>query len=40
VERFCRSQGGRLLLQSAPGGGLRAELQLEPTAANPLFLPS
>jgi signal transduction histidine kinase len=40
VERFCRSQGGRLLLQPAPGGGLRAELQLEPTAANPLFQPS
>ena len=40
VDRFCRSQGGRLLLQPSPGGGLRAELQLEPTAANPLFLPS
>jgi signal transduction histidine kinase len=38
VERYCRSQGGRLLLGQAPSGGLRAELQLEPTAANPLFL--
>jgi two-component system osmolarity sensor histidine kinase EnvZ len=38
VERYCRSQGGRLLLGHGPFGGLRAELQLEPTAANPLFL--
>jgi K+-sensing histidine kinase KdpD len=38
VERYCRSQGGRLLLGHGPSGGLRAELQLEPTAANPLFL--
>lgn len=37
VERFCRGQGGRLLLEPAPHGGLRAELQLEPTPANPLF---
>lgn len=38
VERYCRSQGGRLLLGHGPSGGLRAELQLEPTAANPIFL--
>jgi K+-sensing histidine kinase KdpD len=38
VERYCRSQGGRLLLGHGPSGGLRAELHLEPTAANPLFL--
>lgn len=40
VERYCRQQGGRLVLGRAPAGGLRAELQLEPTAANPLFLES
>lgn len=40
VERYCRGQGGRLVLEPAPGGGLRAELQLEPTTANPLFQPA
>lgn len=38
VERYCRSQGGRLVLERSPAGGLRAEMQLEPTPANPLFL--
>ena len=40
VERYCRSQGGRLVLASSPEGGLRAELQLQPTPENPLFLPT
>lgn len=38
VERYCRRQGGRLLLGRSPAGGLRAEMQLMPTASNPLFL--
>jgi two-component system osmolarity sensor histidine kinase EnvZ len=40
VDRFCRSQGGRLLLRRCEGGGLRAEMVLEPTPTNPLFLES
>jgi len=38
VDRYCRSQGGRLLLGQSPAGGLRAELLLEPTQENSLFL--
>ena len=38
VDRYCRSQGGRLLLGQSPAGGLRAELLLEATPDNPLFL--
>ena len=37
VDRFCRSQGGRLLLRRCEGGGLRAEMLLKPTLTNPLF---
>jgi len=37
VDRFCRSQGGRLLLRRCEAGGLRAEMLLQPTPANPLF---
>ena len=37
VDRFCRSQGGRLLLRRCEGGGLRAEMLLKPTLINPLF---
>jgi len=39
VERYCRNQGGRLLLSRSTAGGLRAVIQLGPTAANPLFGP-
>ena len=38
VERYCRSQGGRLVLARSPAGGLRAEMQLNPTADNPIVL--
>ena len=37
VDRFCRSQGGRLLLRRCEAGGLRAEMILQPTLTNPLF---
>jgi signal transduction histidine kinase len=37
VDRFCRSQGGRLLLRRGEAGGLRAEMLLQPTLTNPLF---
>ena len=37
VDRFCRSQGGRLLLRRCEAGGLRAEMLLQPTLTNPLF---
>jgi two-component system osmolarity sensor histidine kinase EnvZ len=37
VDRFCRSQGGRLMLKRCEGGGMRAEMLLQPTPANPLF---
>ena len=37
VDRFCRSQGGRLLLRRCEAGGLRAEMLLQPTPTNPLF---
>ena len=37
VDRFCRSQGGRLVLRRCEGGGLRAEMLLKPTPSNPLF---
>jgi len=37
VDRFCRSQGGRLLLRQCEAGGLRAEMILQPTLTNPLF---
>lgn len=37
VDRFCRSQGGRLLLRRCEAGGLRAEMLLKPTLTNPLF---
>jgi len=37
VDRFCRSQGGRLFLRRCEGGGLRAEMLLQPTPTNPLF---
>ena len=37
VDRFCRSQGGRLLLRRCDAGGLRAEMLLKPTLTNPLF---
>jgi len=37
VDRFCRSQGGRLLLRQCEAGGLRAEMLLQPTPTNPLF---
>jgi len=37
VDRYCRQQGGRLLLGPSPCGGLRAEMLLTPTPANPLF---
>jgi len=40
VDRFCRSQGGRLLLRRCEGGGLRAVMLLEPTPTNPLFMTS
>jgi len=40
VERYCRGQGGRLVLARSPAGGLRAEMQLSPTAENPLFVPA
>ena len=36
VDRFCRSQGGRLVLGGNDAGGLRAEMLLRPTAENPL----
>jgi two-component sensor histidine kinase len=39
VERYCRNQGGRLVLSRSTAGGLRAVIQLGPTAANPLFGP-
>jgi signal transduction histidine kinase len=38
VDRFCRSQGGRLLLGPSALGGLRAEMLLLPTPVNPLFI--
>jgi signal transduction histidine kinase len=38
VSGFCHDNGGRLLLESSSLGGLRAELLLQPTAANPLFV--
>jgi two-component system osmolarity sensor histidine kinase EnvZ len=37
VDRFCRSQGGRLVLRRCEAGGLRAEMLLLPTPTNPLF---
>lgn len=37
VDRFCRAQGGRLVLGRCEGGGLRAEMLLHPTPDNPLF---
>jgi signal transduction histidine kinase len=37
VDRFCRRQGGRLVLNRLESGGLRAEMLLMPTPYNPLF---
>ena len=37
VDRFCRRQGGRLVLNRLESGGLRAEMLLMPTPGNPLF---
>ena len=37
VDRFCRSQGGRLVLGRSVAGGVRAELLLQPTPGNRLF---
>lgn len=37
VDRYCRQQGGRLVLGASPCGGLQAEMLLVPTPANPLF---
>jgi two-component system osmolarity sensor histidine kinase EnvZ len=37
VDRFCRHQGGRLVLGPSPCGGLRAQMLLLPTPANPLY---
>jgi two-component system osmolarity sensor histidine kinase EnvZ len=37
VDRFCRAQGGRLVLGRCEAGGLRAEMLLQPTPENPLF---
>lgn len=37
VDRFCRSQGGRLHLGQCEAGGLRAEMVLQPTPNNALF---
>jgi signal transduction histidine kinase len=37
VDRFCRRQGGRLVLNRLESGGLRAEMLLMPTPDNPLF---
>ena len=38
VEGFCRENGGRLHLETSPAGGLRARIELRPTATNPLLL--
>lgn len=37
VDRYCRQQGGRLVLGPSPHGGLQAEMLLLPTPDNPLF---
>ncbi len=38
VEAFCRENGGRLHLETSSPGGLRARIELRPTATNPLLL--
>lgn len=37
VDRYCRQQGGRLVLGASPCGGLQAEMLLVPTPDSPLF---